>query len=296
MKSKRLTDERAIAYWALTFSLAAHVIGLAVAGAMRFSSVNLSGNANRTVSAVIVQQASASSSAAQQNPPVETVVPEPVCEPSSVPSLLTCAPQPPQTDAPPTPVEPDSEPIPPVQPSEETWFCGHHWPAQRVCFVIDGSGSMNGLMYLVRQHLRSSIAALDSRQAFDILLAGEKGTIQAVFDRRLQGATVEAKAAALNALAQFKPKGQTDIEAALTAALTIRDKKGRTPEVIYLVTDGFDLITDTPSVFLSRLQSVFQSLPTKPVIHTIGVYPRPADETLLRQIAQQFGGICQIVQ
>lgn len=213
-----------------------------------------------------------------------------------MPSPLPSVPQPQQTDTPPMPAEPDSEPTQPVQPSEETWFCGHHWPAQRVCFVIDGSGSMNGLMYLVRQHLRSSIAALDSRQAFDVMFAGEKGTIQAVFDRRLQPATVEAKAAALNALAQFKPKGQTDIEAALTAALNVRDKNGRTPEVIYLVTDGFDLIAQTPSVFLSRLQSVFQSLPTKPVIHTIGVYPRAADETLLRQIAQQFGGVCQIVQ
>lgn len=286
MISRRFKDEQTIGYWALGLSLAAHLAALAATATMRFSSVPLA--TARACPVVSVQ--------------AFVPAPEPVSAPKAPePSIAPNRPEPtvpPPIETPrPTPATPSAEPTPePQQPPATVWFGGQETAAQRICFIVDGSGSMNGLMYLVRDQLRWSIGRLDSGQAFEILFAAQNGRVTSVFGGRLKNAAPDAKAAALSAISRFRPQGQTEIEAAVVAALAARSEQGLPADVIYLVTDGFDLIAGKPSAFLERLAALRTRLGAAPTLHTVGVYPMDSDRALLRQIAEQFGGQCLIVE
>ena len=217
---------------------------------------------------------------------IETPAPKPKPKVAPAPTIET--PPSPETMSPvEAPVEPTAPPAeaPKSRAPETVLFSGTHTAAQRVCYVIDGSGSMFGLMYLVRQQVRESILGLSGEQSFNVVFFMAGGQLLQAFDGRLERAGSSARAEALNLLGRIRPEGQTDGQAALEAALRMRDRDGLRPEVIYFVTDGFDLKDDGGRAFLKAVGDLRQAAAPTTVIHAIGVYPGPDDRHILKQLA-----------
>jgi hypothetical protein len=218
--------------------------------------------------------------------------PKPKIEPPPAPTVKAVIPDVvPPAPAPPPPALPaPAEPA--ARPVNSPLFFGSTTVATRVCYVVDGSGSMFGLMYLVRQQLRESILALSAEQSFNVVFFMRDGQILQAFNGRLEPAAPAAKAEALNLIARIRPEGQTAAERAFETALSQRDRAGRAPELVYFLTDGFDLMEGDGDVFVRRIQALRKSLAPAAVVHTIGICPDPHDRDILSRLAKACGGRC----
>ena len=138
-----------VCYWALIFSVAAHSVTLAV-----FTGVKLSGRTEGKVSpqpALSLQMIEriVTEPIAKPKPRIEPIA-EPVVQAESKqpPLIADPQPEPVAADVSPEPIQ-VSEPIVNPEPDEVEFF-GQKSIVQRVCYVVDCSGSMYGRMYLVR--------------------------------------------------------------------------------------------------------------------------------------------------
>ena len=272
--------------WALGISIAAHLIALTVLGGVHFGrrfemrARAVSADISVHVIEQVLQEPVAPKPKPKIEPPpaptVQRAAPEPV-----VPPPLLPLPEPVQTPAK-TPVD--------TTPTDAVLFAGTATAARRVCYVIDGSGSMFGLMYLVRQQVRESSLRLTGEQAFNVLVFMQDGRLLQAFEGRLEQATPAAKAEAINLLGRIRPGGQTAAEAALETAMKMQDSNRRKPEVIYFVTDGFDLMDGGGDAFIRRIDGLRRSIAPATVVHTIGIYPYPHDRGFLTLLAKICGG------
>ncbi len=277
-------------FWALTSSIAVHVVALTALGTVHF---------HRRIANVGASSAQVSMQTIQRVIEQPASKPKPVLEPAPIPqpkpAIAAVEPTVVHTPAAAAPVVPPTiEPLPketavPMD-SNTIFFCGHEAIASRVCYVVDGSGSMNGLMYLVREQLRLSILELSGDQAFSVLFFMKDGVLEQPFDGRLERATPAAKATAMNLLSQVRPEGQTEAEKGIAAAFGLRDRSGRPAEAIYFVTDGFDLMDSNKTAFLRRLDTLRSKLSPDAVVHTIGIRPEPQDSVTLSQLAALCNG------
>jgi Mg-chelatase subunit ChlD len=169
-------------------------------------------------------------------------------------------------------------------------FFGRKRVVQRVCYVVDCSGSMYGSMYLVKDQLKQSILNLNSQQAFSVIFFTQGQQIMTLGDGRLQPATVKAKSKAVKLIQSVRPAGSTDAEHALQWAMKLKSANGHRPEVIYFLTDGFDLDADRSKAFVRRVDRMRRFSAPGTVLHTIGFWPQPQDRQLLRSLAQNAGG------
>lgn len=266
--------------WAIGLSVAVHLTALIALGAFHFSRRPVPAAAPADISVHTIERA------LEQPAPK----PKPKIDPPPMPTLKTPTPKPVVPE--PTPL-PAADPAPAVAaapPIDSKLFFGSTTVANRVCYVVDGSGSMFGLMYLVRQQLRDSILALSADQSFNIVFFMREGRFLQAFDGRLEPAAPPAKAEALNLIARIRPEGQTAAERAFETALRQRDRAGNAPELIYFLTDGFDLMDGGGDAFIRRIQSLRKSLAPAAVIHTIGIFPDSQDRTLLARLADSCGG------
>ncbi len=279
-----------VCYWALIFSVAAHSVTLAV-----FTGVKLSGRTEGEVSPppVISLQM------------IERVVAEPVAKPkprvepivqpeSKQPQLIT-DPQPPEPTVADVPPESDSpqvsESIVDPQPEpDEVEFFGQKSIVQRVCYVVDCSGSMYGRMYLVKDQLKRSILKLNSRQGFSVVFFMEGQKILTSGGDTLAPATAGAKSAALELIESVRPSGSTDAGHALERAMQLKDSSGKGAEVVYFLTDGFDLDSASSRAFVEKVNRLRSTHAPAAVLHTIGFAPQPQDRQMLKHLAQNTGG------
>ena len=280
-----------VCYWALIFSVAAHSVTLAV-----FTGVKLSGRTEGEVSPPpvislqMIERVVVTEPVAKPKPRVEPIVrPE-----LKQPPLIT-DPQPPEPVAADVPPESDlsrvTEAIVDSQPQpDEVEFFGQKSRVQRVCYVVDCSGSMYGRMYLVKDQLKKSILKLNSRQGFSVMFFMEGQTILTSGGDTLAPATAGAKSTALELIELVRPSGSTDAGHALEWAMQLKDSSGKGAEVVYFLTDGFDLDPASSRAFVEKVNRLRSTHAPAAILHTIGFAPQPQDRQMLKRLAQNTSG------
>ena len=120
-------------------------------------------------------------------------------------------------------------------------FFGARRAAGRICFVVDCSGSMFGRMGLVRRQLIEAVHRLTPDQFFSIVFFGGTREYFETGAGGLRRASLSAKQEAIRLIKSVRPGGRTDALSALAKALSLRTPAGQGPDLIYFLTDGFDL-------------------------------------------------------
>lgn len=168
-------------------------------------------------------------------------------------------------------------------------FFGQLSDQRKICYVVDCSGSMQGLFSSVRRKLKESILGLRPDQYFYIILfRGDK--LLESGDGKLMRATSRSKSMACDFIDSAKPSGGTNAFKAIKRAMEIRDRGKRSPGQIYFLTDGFDLGDDNTRAFSEVIENMRKRLAPSTRINTIGFWATDADCTVLRRIAKTSGG------
>jgi hypothetical protein len=160
---------------------------------------------------------------------------------------------------------------------------------RRICYLVDCSGSMTGLIAQVKSELARSIGALRQDQYFGIVFFGDDKVW-----RFSSGSLVRASDAAKRQAAAFiksaDAAGRTNALAGFLAALKTRDDDEAGPQAIYFLTDGFELSTDDAYQFRQDVLELLKSYQGGCVVNTIGLWPSDSDRLLLESISQLSGG------
>jgi len=276
-----------VRYWALIFSAAAHATTLAV-----FTGVKLSGRpdeepAQRPALNVQVIERVMTQPAPRPKPRIEPI-PKPVARPEPEQPPLIAEPVEPEGTKTPEPADSMIDEVPPVV--HEVEFFGQKSIVQRICYVVDCSGSMYGQMYQVKEQLKTSILKLNSQQAFSVVFFMEGQKILTTGNGSLEPATATVKSKAIKLIDSVRPGGSTDAEHALQWAMQLKDTEGSRPEVVYFLTDGFDLDSQSSALFVKRVNHLRGSLVPGATLHTIGFWPQPRDRQMLRKLASNANG------
>ena len=168
-------------------------------------------------------------------------------------------------------------------------FFGSKSYHRKICYIVDASGSMQGIFSSVRQNLKHSIENLQPDQYFHIIFFGS-GTLLHFDGSQLVRATQKNKTAAYTFIDGVIPGGTTNAMAALTGAMRLRDGLDKSPEVIYFLTDGFELSDQQSGEFLYQLLNLRKNLASETEINTIAFWAQPGDCRLLSNIAQKCNG------
>ena len=160
---------------------------------------------------------------------------------------------------------------------------------RKICYLVDCSGSMQGILGRVRKKLKDSIESLQPDQYFYIIFFGGDRLFE-FGDGKLLRATEQTKSAAYNFIESVRPAGQTNELAALERAMQIRDASGFSPSIVYFLTDGFELTTEDVQKFSQRIANLLERFAPTTKINTIGFWPQSEDRKMLETIARQSGG------
>lgn len=169
-------------------------------------------------------------------------------------------------------------------------FFGNRSAAKRICFVVDCSGSMFGRMGLVREQLIKTVDKLAPDQFFSILFFQEGDTHLESGSGFLQRATGSSKQKALDLIHSVLPSGKTEALGALRRAMELRTPGGEGPEVIYFLTDGFELEESGAVLFVRQVEKMRKELAPGTMIHTIGLWTEQKDRWILETLASESGG------
>ncbi len=160
---------------------------------------------------------------------------------------------------------------------------------RRICFLVDCSGSMRGLWGPVKAELIRSIQSLPADEYFSIVFFGDNGIVEFA-GGKLVRASAKAKERAKTFVKSVEPAGGTNALAGFETAVKIRDAASNAPDVIFFLTDGFELMgKDSRAFELSVLGLVQDRLPNVR-INTMGFWPDAEDRRLLKSIAGLTGG------
>jgi hypothetical protein len=168
-------------------------------------------------------------------------------------------------------------------------FFGSSAEQRKVCYLVDCSGSMQGLFGRVRKKLKKSIANLQPDQYFYIIFFGGDRLFE-FGNGRLIRATQKTKSAAYSFIDSIRPAGQTNALAAFEKAVQIRDGRGGRPSIVYFLTDGFELTTEDEQRFVQKVANLQRQFAPKTKINCLGFWPQSRDRELLKLIAGQSGG------
>ena len=160
---------------------------------------------------------------------------------------------------------------------------------RKICYVVDCSGSMQGLFSHIRKQLKNSIAELKPDQYFYIIFFGGDKLAESA-KGRLVRATDKAKSRAYKFIDGIKPGGQTNALSAIERAMQIRGPGDQAPALIYFLTDGFELQGRQGTNLSSTVEILQKKLAPTTKINTIGFWTEYADRRILRTIASQSGG------
>lgn len=170
-------------------------------------------------------------------------------------------------------------------------FFGSRLAADRICFVTDCSGSMFGRMGLVRDQLTRTIKTLSANQFFSVLFFREGQMILESGSGSLQRASASSRQKAIRLIESVRPGGRTEALSALQRAMELRTPGGEKVELIYFLTDGFDLDEAGAVFFLHQAETLRKKLAPEVIINTIGFWTEPEDRRILEVLAVQTGGI-----
>jgi hypothetical protein len=215
--------------------------------------------------------------------------PEPVVVPQEKPIIPVL----PVVSEPSVPAKPVPEKAPEIFEAE---FFGQDAVARTLCFVVDCSGSMYGRLELIERQLKDCIASLRETQSFYMILFMDGNTLLEMGDGKAIPATGFAKARAFAMIDHIRLKGQTNARQALERSMKIRDAIGRPVELIYFLTDGFDLQMDSSRAFCTDIAHMRRKLAPSVTINTIGLWVTMEDGQTLKKIAEITGGQYNSVQ
>jgi Mg-chelatase subunit ChlD len=282
-----------VTFWSWTASVALHMVILSAFGLWKLSEPNKALAAKPVPSATIAAVTELTTAAPLiPKPKVKSLAAEPTTAAidSAVKNILAAEPH-------------DSRPEtlilrtantstvtkPAALPSHSIEFFGSATDRRKICYVVDSSGSMQGIFPQVQKKLKDSIADLRPNQYFYVIFFGNAALLESG-QGRLVRASVKAKAAAYEFIDSIRPAGTTNAAAALQRALRLRDAAGDRPSVIYFLTDGFDLTTQRTDSFSRAITGMLRKEAPSTIINTIGFWPQPADRTMLEFIARSTGG------
>ena len=174
-------------------------------------------------------------------------------------------------------------------------FFGSFTDHRKVCYVVDCSGSMQGVFGRVKKELTESIQTLQQDQYFYIIFFGS-GRLFESGDGRLVRVTEQAKISTYGFIDAVQPAGQTNALAALEKAVQIRSDGGVSPSVIYFLTDGFELTGKDQHRFLRKVSNLLKRFAPMTRVNTIGFWPADDDRKMLEAIAKQSGGECVFIE
>ncbi len=178
--------------------------------------------------------------------------------------------------------------------SQTAKFFGSVAQGRRICYVVDCSGSMQGLWKRVREELIVSIDRLEADQYFAVIAFGA-GSVRDLGDGKMSRASDKTKKDAYSFIDSLRPAGETNAFDAIQKAVKVRDETGVGPSVIYFLTDGFELDEQDSTQFTHRIIITQRSFAPKTQINTIGFWPGEQDRRTLERIARESGGEFVIV-
>lgn len=168
-------------------------------------------------------------------------------------------------------------------------FFGQSTNLRKICYVVDCSGSMQGLFSRVRKQLKTSIADLRADHYFYIIFFRGDRLLESGHGKLLR-ATAKTKSAAYSFIDSVRPAGATNALAALERAMRLRDSAGKGPQLIYFLTDGLDLDRLDTADFALLVENLRKNLAPAAQINTIGFWAQPDDCGILQAVAQRSGG------
>ena len=171
----------------------------------------------------------------------------------------------------------------------QTEFFGSSTDKRKICYLVDCSGSMQGMFSRVKRELRKSIDSLEQDQYFTVIFFG-KGELIEFEVGKLMRASVKNKQAAYDFIDPVQPAGQGDGLAALNKAFKIRDSSGSAPQIIYFLTDGFELADDNPQKLEQQIANMPIQNSPKTQINPIAFWPQDEDKKMLQAIAEKSSG------
>ncbi|MDH4241219.1 MAG: VWA domain-containing protein [Phycisphaerae bacterium] len=168
-------------------------------------------------------------------------------------------------------------------------FFGSFSDQRKVCYLVDCSGSMQGVFGRVQRKLKESIRGLQADQYFYIIFFGGDKLFESGGGQLLR-AGEKAKSSAYDFIDSIQPAGLTNAPAALERAVQIRDGRGLSPSVIYFLTDGFELTAKGTQIFSQKVADLLRRFAPTTRINTIGFWPQSSDRKMLEEIARHSGG------
>ncbi len=159
--------------------------------------------------------------------------------------------------------------------------------ARKICYLVDSSGSMHGLLSSVKQELRTSISALRPDNYFALIFFGNDQLYQ-FQEGKMVRATKSSISSVLRFIDRIEPQGPTNAIDALSRAINVKDSINDPPQVIYFLTDGFEFRNNSQSDIESRITSLLRK--NTSTINTIAFWPQEKDKKILRLIADLSGG------
>jgi len=168
-------------------------------------------------------------------------------------------------------------------------FFGQSTYLRKICYVVDCSGSMQGLFGRVRQQLKSSISNLPPDHYFYIIFFHGDQLLESGSGKLIR-ATPKAKSAAYVFIDDVRPGQTTNALAALERAMRLGSPGGKACELIYFLTDGVDLDRADSADFALIVENLRKELAHSTRINTIGFWAQPQDCEILQSVARRSGG------
>jgi uncharacterized protein with von Willebrand factor type A (vWA) domain len=161
--------------------------------------------------------------------------------------------------------------------------------SRKICFLVDCSGSMQGLWPAVKAELIRSVESLLADQYFSIVFFGDNGILE-LTDAKLIRASSKNKEKAKRFILSRKPGGRTNALAGFEKAVKIRSSGDFGADVIFFLTDGFELMGKNARDFELAVLELVQEYSPQVRINTIGFWPGDDDRKMLKNIADLTGG------
>ena len=142
---------------------------------------------------------------------------------------------------------------------------------------------------MVRRKLKDSIEKLQPDQFFYIIFFQGNRLVESGSGRMCR-ATPKSKSKAVGFINGVYFEGPTNALNAIKRAMSIKDSLGKSPELIYFLSDGFDLGAGDTTDFAGMIENLRKTLAPATRINTIGFWVEDRDREILKKISINSGG------
>jgi len=171
----------------------------------------------------------------------------------------------------------------------EVKFFGSSTHERKICYIVDCSGSMQGLMGKVKSQLKDSISNLLPDQYFYIIFFGDNALFESGHGK-LTRATEKNKKHAYSFVSTIRAGGRTNAFNALERAVNITDNAGHKASVFYFLTDGFELTKSKDESLNQETLKLIANYAPDSKINVIGYSPTEQGRIILQSVAALSGG------